>query len=70
LRERRCRDGDAIGAHSPKSAARSVGAMRLGTLCEELEESGRGSDIGTFRGKTTLFDPTLAATSERVQLHL
>jgi HPt (histidine-containing phosphotransfer) domain-containing protein len=42
----RTKDGPLVAdlAHKLKSPARSVGAMHLGGLCEELEKHGRTGD--------------------------
>lgn len=35
-------------AHGLKSNARAVGAMRLGTLCEKLEQAGKAGDLSAL----------------------
>lgn len=42
----------AVLAHKMKSAARTVGALRLGELCQELETSGRAGDIDAVNPRT------------------
>jgi PAS domain S-box-containing protein len=39
-------------AHKMKSAARTVGAMQLGTLCQELEASGKKGDVQAVTAHT------------------
>ena len=39
-------------AHPLKSSARSVGALRLGELCQRLETAGRAGDVSTCRSLT------------------
>ena len=45
-------------AHALKSSARTVGAMRLGEICQELETAGRADDLPRSRA---LMDNLLAA---------
>ncbi|HUX90058.1 MAG TPA: ATP-binding protein [Gallionellaceae bacterium] len=43
-------------AHKMKSAARTVGALRLGQLCQELESAGRADDIDTINSRTAALE--------------
>jgi PAS domain S-box-containing protein len=65
-------DAEAVGqlAHSLKSAARSMGGMRLGDLCERMEHAGKAGDVG---GCTILGDDLAEAlenTVEEIQVRL
>jgi CheY-like chemotaxis protein/HPt (histidine-containing phosphotransfer) domain-containing protein len=52
-------------AHSLKSASRSVGAVRMGEVCEQLERAGRAGDLSTLKTLIPefelVFQDTLAA---------
>ena len=43
-------------AHTLKSGARSVGALRLGALCQTLETAGRAGELATCRDLATGLD--------------
>ncbi|MBL8472951.1 MAG: CHASE domain-containing protein [Rhodocyclaceae bacterium] len=63
-------DAGAAGhvAHGLKSNARSVGAMRLGTLCEQLEHAGKAGDLNALRAHLAEFDAAFAAANEAIGL--
>ena len=60
----------AAEAHKLKSASRSIGAIRLGDLCEQLEAAGRTDDAA---GCTTLaagLPSIFSQVESRIQNHL
>ena len=57
-------------AHSLKSAARSVGALALGDLCQQIETSGRGGDAANCNALVTALAPALAQAQTRIHEHL
>jgi PAS domain S-box-containing protein len=57
-------------AHSLKSAARSVGALRLGDLCQHLETTGRSGDAETCRTLGAGLPAQFAACAAHIQRHL
>ncbi len=65
-----CNAGDmalaSAAAHTLKSSARSIGALRLGDLCGEIEKAGRLGDVA----KLTELLPSFEAESTAVQAHL
>jgi len=48
-------------AHKLKSSARSVGALRLGQLCEQIEQAGKAGDNPALAELTPLFEAELIA---------
>ncbi|MGB0720763.1 MAG: PAS domain S-box protein [Gammaproteobacteria bacterium] len=60
----------ALTAHSLKSAARSVGALRLGERCEALEKAGKAEDeqrvAALFADFPGILDTALAAIDQRL----
>ncbi|MBX3702642.1 MAG: PAS domain S-box protein [Steroidobacteraceae bacterium] len=66
-----CRSGDADAvrnaAHRLKSSARSVGALRLGQVCAELERAARAGDVGRFDGLLAEFDTEAAAVASALE---
>ncbi len=65
-----CKDGDArragAAAHKLKSSARSIGALRLGNLCTELETVSRDGDAAKVAELLSRFEAEVIA----VQAHL
>jgi CheY-like chemotaxis protein/HPt (histidine-containing phosphotransfer) domain-containing protein len=57
-------------AHTLKSAARSVGALRLGALCQSLETAGRAGDAPQCAALTAGLDEVLAASVTKINGHL
>ena len=57
-------------AHSLKSAARTVGALQLGALCEALETAGKAGDGATCRALIEGFPATFTAVSQHINNHL
>jgi signal transduction histidine kinase/CheY-like chemotaxis protein/HPt (histidine-containing phosphotransfer) domain-containing protein len=59
-------DSDGVGAqaHSLKSAAHTVGAVRLGALCERLERVARGSDQGELVELRPAFDAEMRRVND------
>jgi CheY-like chemotaxis protein/HPt (histidine-containing phosphotransfer) domain-containing protein len=51
------------GAHTLKSAARSVGALRLGELCQAIETAGNGSDAAACRNLAEQLPDAFAAAT-------
>jgi len=51
------------GAHTLKSAARSVGALRLGELCQAIETAGNGSDAAACRNLAEQLPDAFAAAA-------
>lgn len=58
-------DTVAIGetAHALKSTARSVGAMQLGDLCEQLEHSAKAGNLDVCKGQIAAFSATYEAAT-------
>jgi HPt (histidine-containing phosphotransfer) domain-containing protein len=52
-------------AHRLKSSARSVGALELGELCDEIEQSGKADQVGTL---TALFTSLRGGSCRRGQI--
>jgi len=48
-------------AHKLKSSARSVGALALGELCAEMEQSGKAGDMATLAALLPKFEQELAS---------
>ena len=65
-------DTDALTdvAHTLKSAARSVGALRLGELCQRLEMAGRVGDATRCRVQVASLAAELSATASTIKHHL
>jgi len=57
-------------AHTLKSAARSVGALRLGDLCQDLETAGRAGDVPSCEALAQPLPAAFAAASHAIQTHL
>jgi signal transduction histidine kinase/CheY-like chemotaxis protein len=57
-------------AHTLKSAARSVGAMALGELCQHLEQAGTARDHAACNIHALELQVTLAATVQCIEAHL
>jgi HPt (histidine-containing phosphotransfer) domain-containing protein len=57
-------------AHTLKSAARSVGALRLGELCQGLESAGRAGDVGRCSAMAAGLEAVLAAAAVEINGHL
>jgi HPt (histidine-containing phosphotransfer) domain-containing protein len=51
------------GAHTLKSAARSVGALRLGALCQAIETAGNSSDAPACRNLAEQLPEAFAAAT-------
>jgi CheY-like chemotaxis protein/HPt (histidine-containing phosphotransfer) domain-containing protein len=62
-RAERLKDAAAI-AHKLKSSARSVGALRLGELCAELENAGASGDRAVVNALLSRFEQELHAVQE------
>jgi PAS domain S-box-containing protein len=54
-------------AHTLKSAARSVGALRLGALCQSMETAARGGDRTACTDLTATLGDTFAHAQELIQ---
>ena len=67
-------DGDAPQAadvaHTLKSAARSVGALALGGLCEHIEAVGRIGDVEKTAAAVANLTPTFEHALARIEAHL
>jgi HPt (histidine-containing phosphotransfer) domain-containing protein len=57
-------------AHALKSAARTVGALQLGDLCEALETAGKAGDVPSCIAHTQALSACLAAAESEIQNHL
>jgi CheY-like chemotaxis protein/HPt (histidine-containing phosphotransfer) domain-containing protein len=53
----------AAAAHKLKSSARSVGAMALGELCEQMEQAGKAGDMDALRELLPRFELELTSVS-------
>jgi len=66
-----CAAGDAAAtaalAHKLKSSARSVGALRLGDLCETMEKAGKGGNTQALTGLLAEFKRELAGVNGYLQ---
>lgn len=51
-------------AHRLKSSARSVGALGLGELCDEIEQSGKADQVETLTALLPRFEAEMAAVEE------
>ena len=56
-------------AHSLKSSARMVGALALGTLCEEIETAGLADDAALCATLAAALEPQFAAVQQAIALH-
>lgn len=54
-------------AHKMKSAARTVGALRLGELCQELETSGRAGDMDALHPRTAELEVAFEDASVQIR---
>ncbi|MGE0030923.1 MAG: PAS domain S-box protein [Steroidobacteraceae bacterium] len=65
-----CRAGDAqrvrAAAHRLKSAARSIGALRLGQSCAELERAARASEVSGFAELLERFQADVRAVASQL----
>jgi HPt (histidine-containing phosphotransfer) domain-containing protein len=57
-------------AHTLKSAARSVGALELGELCQRLETAGRAGDGAQCAALTGGLAREFAAAQTAIEAHL
>jgi PAS domain S-box-containing protein len=56
-----------LAAHTLKSAARTVGAMALGEICEAMETAGRAGNQAAVKDLTLQIEPAFLAASARMQ---
>ena len=56
-------------AHSLKSSTRMVGALVLGTLCEEIETAGLAADADLCATLAAALEPQFAAVQQAIALH-
>ncbi|MDP2825475.1 MAG: PAS domain S-box protein [Sulfuritalea sp.] len=65
-----CSTGQATAAgaaaHKLKSAARAVGALKLGDLCADIEQAGKAGDRDALAALLSRFAQELAAVNERL----
>jgi CheY-like chemotaxis protein len=57
-------------AHPLKSAARSVGALAFGELCQRLETAGHASDARACSAQAQAFSASFAVAQQAIQDHL
>uniref|UniRef100_UPI003751CF03 Hpt domain-containing protein n=1 Tax=Undibacterium sp. TaxID=1914977 RepID=UPI003751CF03 len=57
-------------AHTLKSASRSVGAIKLGELCEHIEQAARRGEIAQTSHLCTQLAAQFTQTQDRIQAHL
>jgi len=57
-------------SHTLKSAARSMGAQRLGELCLRLEAAGLAGDTPSYSALAKEIDDELAAATQSIESHL
>jgi HPt (histidine-containing phosphotransfer) domain-containing protein len=57
-------------AHTLKSAARSVGALALGELCQSLETEGRTVALPDWEAMVRPLGASYAAAAEKIRTHL
>ena len=57
-------------AHTLKSAARSVGALALGELCQSLETAGRTVALPDWEAMVRPLGASYAAAAEKIRTHL
>ena len=55
-------------AHSLKSNARTVGAMRLGDLCERLEHAGKAGNLSRLRSELGGFDSAFEMANKAIRV--
>jgi len=62
-------DATAAGqiAHGLKSNARAVGAMRLGELCEKLEQAGKAGDLSALGVQLAAFDAVFETANQAIE---
>jgi HPt (histidine-containing phosphotransfer) domain-containing protein len=63
-------DAAANAAHTLKSAARSVGALALGELCDDIETAGRAADSVACLAGVTLLSATFARAAQQIEAAL
>ncbi|MBT3066031.1 CHASE domain-containing protein [Rhodoferax sp. U11-2br] len=56
----------AFAAHTFKSSARTVGAMQLGEVCEQIELAGQAKDVGACLALVPMLQACLAQTRSRI----
>ena len=56
--------------HTLKSAARSVGALALGELCQGLETAARDADAAACDAMLTGLEPAFAVAAHAIEQHL
>jgi HPt (histidine-containing phosphotransfer) domain-containing protein len=56
--------------HALKSAARTVGALQLGELCDALESAGKDGDAPLCRSLTKELPEAFTLASQRIHKHL
>ncbi len=56
-------------AHTLKSAARTVGALALGELCQQIETSGRAGDVSACLSQAQGLEAALSAAEQRILQH-
>jgi PAS domain S-box-containing protein len=57
-------------AHPLKSAARSVGALAFGELCQQLETAGHANDASACSAQVQAFSASFVAAQQAIQAHL
>jgi len=55
-----------LAAHTLKSSARAVGALRLGALCEQIEAAGQANDAIVCQTLVAKLDVTLGQARSRI----
>ena len=60
-------DSVATLAHKLKSSARTVGALALGELCQEMESAGRAGDHHACQALVAAFDAEFMATTKQIR---
>jgi CheY-like chemotaxis protein/HPt (histidine-containing phosphotransfer) domain-containing protein len=60
----------AAGAHTLKSAARSVGALQLGELCQRIETTGHDGDVSACTAHSQGLAAAFAAAQQAIRQHL
>jgi HPt (histidine-containing phosphotransfer) domain-containing protein len=68
---RACEAGDPEGvraaAHRLKSSARSIGALRLGQACADLERAARAGEAAQLAGLLAAFDAESTAVASALE---
>jgi CheY-like chemotaxis protein/HPt (histidine-containing phosphotransfer) domain-containing protein len=54
-------------AHKLKSSSRTVGALRLGELCAEIEQAGHAGDLAAVRQQLACFQTTIDEVSAKIE---